>query len=177
MRLKVSPPRGYRTLLGIGGVAATMGLVAAGSLGANAAEDTDSTEANVVVESAISLTALTDSFTLTGAPGDIPADPTAVTFTVETNNLAGYTVTVQSTTATLLPQAAGNTDEIPIGALSVTGDTGGGALSAVTPVVVHTQANRSAEGGDALTNGYAVEIPFVNSDTYTTTLTYVAATL
>ncbi|WP_374947810.1 hypothetical protein [Agreia sp.] len=170
-------PRGYRTLMGAAALASTAALLAGGGLAANAATDSDTTEAHVEVETAISLTALTDEFTLTGAPSDVVTDADAVTFTVETNNIAGYSVTVQSTTATLLPETAGNPDSIPIGALSVTGDTGSGALSSTVPVTVHTQATRSAEGGDDLTNGYTVTIPFVNSDTYTTTLTYVAATL
>jgi hypothetical protein len=177
IRTRATTRRGYRTLLGLGGVAATAALVAGGGLAANAVDASDSTDVNVVVETAISLTGLTDEFTLTGAPGAEVSDADAVAFTVETNNIAGYTVTVQSTTATLLPTAPGNTDSIPIGALSVTGDSGSGALSSTTPVLVHTQATRSAEGGDDFTNEYTVDIPFVNSDTYSTTLTYVASTL
>jgi hypothetical protein len=171
-----SSSRRYRALLGLGGIAATVALVAGGSFAANAATDTDSTEANVEVTTAISLTALTEEFTLTGAPGATVTDADAVAFTVETNNIAGYTVTVQSTTATLLAATVGNNDSIPVSALSVTGDTTV-PVSATAPVLVHTQPTRSAEGGDDLTNGYGLTIPFVNSDTYTTTLTYVAATL
>jgi hypothetical protein len=172
-----SSSRRYRALLGLGGIAATAALVAGGAFAANAATDSDTTSANVEVTTAISLTALTDAFTLTGAPGDVVSDADAVSFTVETNNIAGYTVTVQSTTATLLAATAGNTDSIPVSALTVTGDGGSGALSATTPTLVHTQATRSDQGGDDLTNGFGLTIPFVNSDTYTTTLTYVAATL
>jgi hypothetical protein len=155
-------------------VAATAGFASA----APGDTATDSTDAHVAVNSSIALTALSDSFTLTGIPGATVAQNGAVTFTVETNNLAGYAVTVQSRTATM-PGTGGNLDAIPIGALSVreTGTTLFKAMSAASTAQVHTQPTRSAEGGDALSNDYQVVIPFVNTDTYTATLDYVATTL
>ncbi len=155
------------------------GPAAGSALAVPGQSDTDDTQANVVVQSAISLTALTPSFTLTGLPGGTVSQDGIVTYTVETNNLAGYAVTVQSRTATLAPTAAGNPDSIPISALSVreTGTTPFTPLSDTAPVTVHSQATRSATGGDALSNDYQVVIPFVNEDTYTATLDYVATTL
>lgn len=155
-------------------------ILVAGPASAQPGEtDEGSTTANVEVETAIALTGLTASFTLTGVPGATVTGLSAVTFTVETNNLAGYVVTVQSTTATLAPGVVTNLDSIPIGALSVreTGETIFSPLSSTSTVPVHSQAVRSAEGGDALSNDYQVVIPFVNEDTYTATIDYIATTL
>lgn len=162
---------------------AVAGVVSVGLLGvtapALAATDGGSTDANVEVGSSIVLSGLTDAFTLTGIPGANPASVGAVTMNVETNNLAGYAVTVQGHTATLTGATAGNTDTIPVESLSVreTGTTSYTPLSSTVPVTVHSQEGRSAEFGDALSNDYTVDIPFVSSDTYTATLDYVAATL
>jgi hypothetical protein len=136
------------------------------------------TDANVGVTSAIALTALTPSFTLTGLPGATVTGVGAVTFNVATNNLAGYAVTVVSETPTMVGTGT-NPDSIPIADLTVqeTGGAGYAALSDTTPVTVHSQSARSAEGGDSLSNDYQLVVPFVNEDTYTATLDYLATTL
>jgi hypothetical protein len=136
-----------------------------------------STQGKVQVESSILLTALTPSFLLTGIPG-ATVGPAVVTYNVETNNTAGYSVTVQSQVAAMVPASGTNADRIPIGALSVK-ETVGGTYSPVTAAtqVVHTQAVRSAAGGDALSTSFQVVIPFVKSDIYSATLDYVATTL
>lgn len=143
--------------------------------------DTDDTQANVIVQSAITLTGLTPSFTLTGIPGATVEGLGIVDYTVETNNFAGYTVTVLADDNELLPTRPTNTDTIPIAALAVqeTGTTPNAytALSDVTARTVHTQGTRSAPGGDSLSSDYRVVIPFVNEDTYSVDLTYVATTL
>jgi hypothetical protein len=160
-------------------VAAAVAATAGSAAAAPGESDTGTTAANVAVSSSIALTALTESFSLTGIPGATVAQNGVVTLNVETNNLAGYAVTVQSETATLAAGTPGNVDAIPVGALSVreTGTTPFSAMSAANTAVVHTQTTRSAEGGDALSNDYQVDIPFVNEDTYTATLDYVATTL
>lgn len=173
----------YRALLGFGGAAATAAIIAVTGLSASAAPgDTadGSTVGNVTVQSAISLTALTPSFNLTGLPGATVLGTAATTFNVETNNIGGYAVTVTAATASLLPaDTTANPNVIPISALSVreTGTTPFTPVSNVTPTTVHTQPTRSAEGGDTLSNDYRVVIPFVNEDTYSVTLDYVATTL
>lgn len=161
------------------GASATAAYAAPGDISA------DTTIANVEVTTAIELSGLTPTFTLVGVPGATVDGEGEVTMTVTTNNLAGYNVTVQSATATLIPTASGNTDSIPIGNLHVrehvAGDVGDPtpftSLSSGTPVIVHSQAVRSVTGGDDLVNDYSVDIPFVNEDTYTATLNYVATTL
>jgi hypothetical protein len=138
-----------------------------------------STQANAVVLSSIALTGLTSSFTLTGVPRATVVGSEAVTMNVETNNLAGYVVTVQSESDVLAPSAQANADSIPIDALQVR-ETGSGSYSSVsdsTPLIVHTQDVRSAEGGDSIANDYRLTIPFVNEDTYSATLDYIATTL
>jgi hypothetical protein len=180
---QVIKQRNGRLVLG-GLFGAAMGLVlAAGMAGPAAAEPGipagGSTTGNVEVGSSISVTGLTESFTLSGDVGATVSGTGAVSLTVETNNLAGYAVTVQSQTTTMAATAVGNTDSIPIGALSVreTGTTPFTTLSDAVAVPVHTQATRSEQGGDLLGNDYKVTIPFVNEDTYTVTLDYVATTL
>jgi hypothetical protein len=48
-------------------------------------------------------------------------------------------------------------------------------LSASTPLVVHRQNVPSAPGGDAISNDFRIQIPFVSSDTYSATLDYIAS--
>lgn len=168
-----------RRLVATAGAALLLAGVSSTAFAAPGQTSADSTEANVEVLSAIGLTALTPDFLLTGLPGATVAGLGAVTMNVSTNNLAGYAVTVQSASATLDPAAVGNPDTIPIGALSVreTGSTAYTPVSDAAPVTVHTQGTRSAQGGDTISNDYRVVIPFVNEDTYTTTLNYIATTL
>ncbi len=172
-----------RSVLRVVGVASTVaGLVMAGTVSASAApgnHSDDTTIANVQVTTAIVLSGLTPQFTLVGIPGATVLGNGEVTMNVATNNLAGYAVTVQATTPTLVATAAGNGDSIPIGALSVreTNVSGFTAMSDVVPATVHSQPTRSAQGGDTISNDYQVVIPFVNEDTYTTTLDYIATTL
>jgi hypothetical protein len=160
-------------------VAALAGVMSGTAAAAPGDTSTGTTNANVEVSSVIALTALTPDFRLTGLPGATVTGAGAVTFTVETNNLAGYAVTVQSQTPTMTAGTPGNTDSIPIGALSVreTGTTPFTSVSGTGAVTVHTQATRSAQAGDALSNDYEVVIPFVNEDTYSATLDYIATTL
>lgn len=178
--------RGGRTLLRGIVAAAAMTLLAAGMAGpASAApgdDSADTTEANVEVTGAIALLGLTPSFTLVGLPGSTVTGGGDVTMTVVTNNLGGYVVTVQSADAALAPTAPTNTDSIPISALGVRESTAGDtnaftSLSNTGAVTVHSQAVRSAQTGDAISNDYEVDIPFVVEDTYTATLNYVATAL
>ena len=116
---------------------------------------------------------------LNAAPGASVSQNGVVTMTVETNNIGGYIVAVQSQTDTLRPLAVGNLDSIPIANLHVR-QTGGSTflpLSSATSVTVHSQPGRSAAGGDFISNDYLVDVPFVATDTYSATLDYVATTL
>lgn len=165
--------------LAVTAVTALAASVLAVSAGSASAADNEDTEANVEVASGITLTDLTDSFTLTGIPGATVGTTTPVTYNVETNNETGYTVTVQSDDAEMLPaDPVANPDTIPIGDLTVR-ESGLGAytpVSAVDGVVVHDQAVRSVNGGDALSTDFEMRIPTVNADTYSATLNYLAAT-
>ena len=149
-----------RGVIGAGLAAA----VAVGTAGAASAQASDSgaTDAKVEVQSSIVLSGLTPSFMLSGIPGSTPEGLSAVTFNVETNNSAGYAVTVQSQDA-LMAGSAGNTETIAIGALSVKESAGAvNSTNAAYKVVttgaqqVHTQATKSADGGDLLSNDFKV---------------------
>jgi hypothetical protein len=155
-----------------GGIVALSGAALAGTTSSSG-----TTTANVDVASGITMTGLTSSFTLSGAPGDTANALGAVSFNVETNDAAGYNVTVQSQNDTLQPTIPGNTDYIPIAALKVS-DGGANEYQSVEnsgPVTVHSQSNRSIDGGDNLTNDYRMLIPVVRADTYTATLDYIAS--
>jgi hypothetical protein len=165
------------------GAALAVAFVGANPGSASAQESGDSTQGNVAVEGGITLTGLTPSFTLTGTPGETVTGTGVVEFNVETNNVAGYAVTVQSAAPTMLPaDQVANTDFIAIGDLTVR-ETGAGSFTPMTaagagsPVLVHTQAVRSANGGDNLSNDYEINVPTVNVDTYSATLDYIATTL
>lgn len=163
-------------------VMALVGTMAGTAAAAPGDTSTDTTIANVQVAGAIVLSGLTPDFTLVGLPGATVGSNAAVTMNVSTNNAAGYSVTVQAGTATMTPATVGNPDSIPIGDLHVRESAAGtpGAFTQISntaPVIVHTQAVRSALGGDTISNDYEVVIPFVNTDTYSATLTYIATTL
>ncbi len=127
-----------------------------------------------VEPSVLTLTDLTPSFTLIGPPGSTPQLDNAVTMTVTTNNAAGYAVTVSAADDAL--RSAVSSDTIPINLLSVR-PSGTEAFSPFAPggiVTVHSQDRPSAPGGDAVSNDYRVQIPFVASGDYSTTLEYIA---
>ena len=122
------------------------------------------------------MTELTPSFTLVGAPNSTVVQEDAVTMTVTTNSFGGYAVTVQAASDTMDPAAPGIVDRIPIAQLGVreNGTRDFSAVSADHPVMVHQQAGPSQPGGDAVSNDYQIQIPFVAADTYSTTLEYIA---
>jgi hypothetical protein len=153
-----------------------LGLTSLGAGSAFAAGGT--TTANASVASSITLSGLTSSFTLSGAPGATPSTNSAVSMNVTTNNRTGYNVTVQSASATMAATTTGNTDSVPIADLKAreTGQPTFTSLSNVTANTVHNQATKSASSGDTITNDYQLVVPFVNSDTYTATLNYTAST-
>jgi hypothetical protein len=145
------------------------------------ASDSGTVTAIVDVTSAIILSNLTPSFTLTGVPGDQPVDLDAVTFDVFTNNITGYNVTVQPEDAVLAATNSINTDSIPISDISVRDccTIDWTPLDASSPITVHNQSDRSAPlPGDELSNDYEFNtpIPDVQSDTYTDVIDYVATT-
>jgi hypothetical protein len=160
---------------------AGIGLLAAPAGAVPGQTATGSTTGNVEVGSAITLTDLTPAFTITGTPGDTAAAAAPVTMTVTTNNFEGYAVTVEPQTANLTGAVPGNTDVIPVGSLEVSGPSQGdgnfAGLTFGTPTEVLTKAAASAELGDTVTNTYQMTVPFVQPDTYSVVLDYVATTL
>jgi len=167
--------------------AGAMVAVSAGMLGtiggvASATPSTTSsgtTTANAVVESGITLTGLTSSFTLTGTPGQTVTSAGAVAYNVETNSTTGYGVTVEANTPNMTPAIPGNTDVIPVSVLTVKETSAGSyqALSSTLPDGVHQQDLRSANGGDNLSTDFRMRMPVVNADTYSADLTYTATSL
>jgi hypothetical protein len=172
---------GRTVVAGAATIAFAAALLAPASA-APGATSTDTTDVHVGVTGAIALTGLTSSFTLNGLPGATVLGVAAVTMNVSTNNIAGYNVTVQSETDTIVADTpTTNPDSIPIGALSVR-RTSSTLFTAVDgpsgqPVTVLTKAARSAVGGDTVSNDYQIAIPFVNTGNYTATLDYIATTL
>jgi hypothetical protein len=146
---------------------------------AQADDATGDTRANVVVTGAITLTALTGAFTLSGTPNAVVENPGAVTMLVTTNSFAGYTVTVEPVEDALTGAIGSNTDSIPIGDLNVklTSASLYSPLTFGTPLEVFRKTSPSAPAGDSISNDYKITIPFVQPDTYSATLEYVATTL
>jgi hypothetical protein len=178
MILKVSINRKIAHLgLSLVGVVFATAVVASPAQADSASDDT---QANVVVTGAITLTGLTNAFTLSGIPGAVATNVAAVSMRVTTNNFAGYTVTVQPLSDSLTGETAGNIDTIPTDDLNVERTGSGGPyvpLDSTTPVEVVHKTSASASTGDTIENDYKITIPFVQPDTYTGTLEYVATTL
>src|SRR3954465_12760051 len=138
-------------------------LAVASQLPAAAAPDdtsADTTIANVAVNSAITLEGLTPSFTLTGLPGAQVTETAAVGYSVLTNNVSGYTVSVQANKDVLLP-AGDSTDFIPIAALQVRPGGNGGAFTPMSfqnALTLRDKPTRSGQNGDAYTDDYRIDI-------------------
>ncbi|OUC95397.1 hypothetical protein CA984_18865 [Streptosporangium minutum] len=133
-----------------------------------------------MVDTSITLTGLTPSFTLRGVPGETVTENGAVSMRVTTNNAAGYVVTVRPVSTALVGSIAGNDDVIPTSLLEIRGPGQGNGFTSLAPgapVQVASSAGRSAPGGDIVGNDYRITIPSVRSDTYSGTLDYVATTL
>jgi hypothetical protein len=177
MRSDVSRKRKLIHLaLSVAGVMFATVVVGAPARADNASGDT---QANVSVTGAITLTELTGAFTLSGIPGAVVENLGAVTMRVTTNNFAGYAVTVAPLAADMTGATAGNNDTIPTSDLNVrlTGSGTYNPLAFGTPLEVDRKTSASAPSGDPISNDYKITIPFVQPDTYTATLEYVATTL
>ncbi|MEU0519838.1 hypothetical protein [Streptosporangium sp. NPDC006007] len=167
-------------LVGLLVAGATVGGLSGRTGPARADTDTGSTTANVQVNLAITLSDLSPSFTLTGAPGATVTTPSPVTMRVTTNSFTGYAVTVQPAAPALTGDTAGNTDTIPMTLLEVSGPAQAGAftpLSLTTPVEVVRKTSASAADGDVINHDYRITIPAVRPDIYRETINYIATTL
>lgn len=155
-------------------------LVAAATLSATPAqaqEDEDSTTANVTVDAMITITDLTESFDLVGEPGDeVTTDP-SVSLTVTTNAETGYTVTVEPDDEDLVPaDPVENEDVIPFSDLEVElQDESFTPLTPGTPIEIYSEEEPTDDTGDLIEHDYQITIPFVNPDTYSGDITYIAA--
>jgi hypothetical protein len=159
-------------------VAGAAALVTGSAAPAQADTSPGSTTAHVQVSSEILLTGLTPSFTLAGDPGDTVTSVAPVTMTVTTNNFTGYSVTVGPAVVALTGATVGNTDTIPSSALQVK-ETAAGTyanLGINAPVTVFTKATASAPTGDPISTTFRITIPFVQPDTYSGAVNYIATT-
>ena len=138
--------------------------------GSGAAHCSTATE---ILRSTLELRGLTQSFTVSGTPGSTVSLDDAVVGSVVTNSLGGYAVGVRVLAGSLTGQRTGDT--IPVGSLSVRRHGSGPytALSTSAPTPVFSQDHASAPDGDPLRTDYQVQIPFVDSDTYSVTVEYV----
>jgi hypothetical protein len=132
------------------------------------------------------------SITLTGVPAaldygsGVPGDVKTLSFftaTVTTNNLTGYSVKV--TTTAMAGATSGNTNTIAASAINYAVSNAsallmvpvGGAGNSTVGTVLVTKPLASVGGGDTFRVTPSLTIPFVNSDTYNGTATFVASTL
>jgi len=133
----------------------------------------------VVVDSSIQLSMTDSAISLQGLAGatGVTATDNQMAMNVKTNNITGYAVTVKADQADLLPgDTTANTDKIPVSNIRVTNndDAAKAALSDTAAAPVASKDSRSIEAGDAITATFDGDIPFVNSDTYTGTITFTA---
>jgi uncharacterized repeat protein (TIGR01451 family) len=162
------------------GDAVLVNRVTSGSVGSTCpvgGSDTGCSTSTPVAVRFITLTGLTPSFTLTGLPHTTVDSDGAVTMTVITNSSGGYQVAVKGTAPSLVGAEPGNTATIPLGNLGVR-ESGAALFQPVSPdewTIVHGQDTASAAAGDAVSNDYQIDIPFVPPDSYSTTLEYVAS--
>ncbi|WP_216363487.1 putative Ig domain-containing protein [Subtercola boreus] len=153
--------------------------VASDSVGSTCVDASTDPACSVTVPVAarsIGISGLTSSFTLTGLPNSTVTKEGAVTMTVDTNSNGGYLVAVQSESSVLTPLAVSNPETIPLANLSVKASNSSVFVPlAMTPFVVANITHASAPGGDGVSNDFRVDIPFVPSDTYSGTLTYIVS--
>lgn len=178
--------RRRRRPLGIGIAATAAMALFLGGMGATASAapgDTadDTVNVSVSVADTLDLTITSTNFNLPGPAGAVVGLPDAVAYTVTTNNLGGYVVTVAAAADVLTgASTVDGTDTIPVSALTVQQDEAiddqpqvmTGPTDAA-PVELVTSLARSAADGDDYTNDYSVTIPNVTADVYTVALNYV----
>jgi uncharacterized repeat protein (TIGR01451 family) len=130
-----------------------------------------------VAARSITLAGLTSSFTLVGLPDSTVTADGVVGMTVISNSTGGYFVTVQAGSAWLAPLNPQNASAIAIAQLRVreSGSSMFRSLSDQSALIVHQQSGPSSAQGDAVSNDYQIEIPFVPADTYTVTLNYIVS--
>lgn len=133
---------------------------------------------NMYVDESITLTLTDDVVNLSGLPGESDESTTdnQMSYLVESNGFNGYTVTIKSDTSNLSSNIVGNQDSIPFSSITVDGDdsTTGNLSNTVDLQLALTNA-RSIEGGDSHDAQFSMdEIPWVNADDYTGTVTLTA---
>lgn len=143
--------------------------------------DGDSDEANgeveINIDSSISLTLTDDAVDLSDIPGvTATGDDGNMTYSVKTNSMTGYSVNLLADQANLLPSnTQANKDYISVSLLNVTSDlTVDASLSNTNEMLVSSQNTKSAENGDNYSSTFSADIPWVNADDYTGTVTYTA---
>jgi hypothetical protein len=151
-------------------------LAASGTSPVGAAPDGKS-KAKVGVGNTIAMSGLTASFTLEADPSETVAAPGAVQLNVKTNNPSGYVVSVKADTEDLTGADANNPDTIPVSALLVTSApvATDEELDASVAKTVGQRPDRTSQTGDTITNDYEMSVPWVNADTYSVSLDYIAA--
>ncbi len=152
--------------------------VVSSAVGSNCAAGSDAAgcvSSTSIAARTISLSNLTPSFTLSGLPSTTVTQEEAVSMTVTTNSVSGYTVSLRAT-GNALTGTAGNADTIPISRLLVRNSSTDAYQPVPTaePLTIYRKNSASGGGGDAVSNDYQVEIPDVASDTYSTTIEYIA---
>ncbi|MFC4589263.1 fibronectin type III domain-containing protein [Sphaerisporangium corydalis] len=163
--------------LGDGVLTNTTASATAGSNCPAASLDVRCATSVIVIAQSITLGVLTDGFTLTGVPDTTVRRDGVVTLTVASNAPGGYNVMLRAVSPVLTTPL--DTATIPIANLKVreTGTSTFQPLSSITSIPIHSQSEPSALEGDALSNDYEVDIPFVPSGRYSGILEYITSTL
>jgi hypothetical protein len=133
----------------------------------------DTTTGTVTVGTSLQMLALSPTFAIAGGPGATVASTAPVTFTVITNNVLGYHVTV-APVGTDMVGTGGNTAVIPFSLLQVEESVTGTFAFLSATRTVHNSATATDANGDDLSTDFQLTIPNVLPDAYSGDLTYTA---
>lgn len=132
---------------------------------------------NVSIESEITLTMEDDQVNLTGTPYSEGVTDTdnAMTYNVKTNT-SGYNVSINSDSDTLTSSNQDNSESLDFSNIKAWNeDSGLGANTlSQSPFVLFESNERTPVQGVDLSTLFNADIPFVNSDDYTGTVTLTA---
>jgi hypothetical protein len=169
-----------RTLLSLGLVA---GLVLGVAPAAFAAEATEGSATTVTVNASIALSGIPATIAFpAGIVGDLTSAPD-ISAVVTTNNATGYSLAV---TTSALTGASGSPQTIAASAVGYAATTGvatatatadGAVVDASTALTLGGKSSMSDADGDIFVVTPTLTIPFVKSDDYSGTASFVASTL
>lgn len=132
---------------------------------------------NMYVTSELTLTLEDDSVNLSDIPGltSITPDNTMIS-NVRTNNITGFNVTLKSDTENLEQSNQQNQDILEFSNIKAwdKDNTNNIFNLSTSGNDLYSSDERTEDSGESITTGFNADIPWINADTYTGTVTYTA---